>query len=176
VTGSGEHRDAQSRRLRCRLRAVAPDASASLRSIRPAVSPCSTIDPITVTGSRAQAQPPAPPPVRARTCNGGMTRRAGRRSPSATRSTRRSPPARNHARRAILVTAVAAGKIGERAGRVSNDYKVAKHFDRPIVNGFFSYQRNTSPARPRSTGSGWCAPRAPSIGSPPRRSCASTSS
>jgi hypothetical protein len=36
-----------------------------------------------------------------------------------------------------------AGKIGERAGRVSNNYKVAKHFDLEIADGSFSYQRNT---------------------------------
>ena len=34
-----------------------------------------------------------------------------------------------------------AGKIGERAGRVSNKYKVAKHFDLQIANGSFSYER-----------------------------------
>jgi hypothetical protein len=36
-----------------------------------------------------------------------------------------------------------AGKIGQRAGRVINKYKVAKHFDLAIVDGSFSYQRNT---------------------------------
>ena len=36
-----------------------------------------------------------------------------------------------------------AGKIGERAGRVSNKYKVAKHFDLQIADGSFSYQRKT---------------------------------
>ncbi len=34
-----------------------------------------------------------------------------------------------------------AGKIGERAGRVSNKYKVAKHFDLQIADGSFSYER-----------------------------------
>ncbi len=34
-----------------------------------------------------------------------------------------------------------AGKIGERAGRVSNKYKVAKHFELQIADGSFSYQR-----------------------------------
>jgi transposase len=36
-----------------------------------------------------------------------------------------------------------AGKIGERAGRVFNKYKVAKHFDLQIADGSFSYQRKT---------------------------------
>ena len=36
-----------------------------------------------------------------------------------------------------------AGKIGERAGGVSNKYKVAKHFDLQIADGSFSYQRKT---------------------------------
>jgi Transposase DDE domain len=35
----------------------------------------------------------------------------------------------------------AAGKIGERAGRVTNKYKVAKHFDLEIADGSFSYER-----------------------------------
>ena len=34
-----------------------------------------------------------------------------------------------------------AGRIGERAGRVSNKYKVAKHFELHIAEGSFSYQR-----------------------------------
>ena len=34
-----------------------------------------------------------------------------------------------------------AGKIGERAGRVSNKYKVAKHFELEIADGSFSYRR-----------------------------------
>jgi hypothetical protein len=36
-----------------------------------------------------------------------------------------------------------AGKIGERVGRVSNKYKVAKHFELQITDGSFSYQRKT---------------------------------
>jgi transposase len=36
-----------------------------------------------------------------------------------------------------------AGKIGERVGRVSNKYKVAKHFDLQIADGSFTYQRKT---------------------------------
>jgi transposase len=36
-----------------------------------------------------------------------------------------------------------AGKIGERAGRVSNKYKVAKHFELTIADGSFSYERKT---------------------------------
>jgi len=36
-----------------------------------------------------------------------------------------------------------AGKIGQRAGRVINKYKVAKHFELQIADGSFSYQRNT---------------------------------
>jgi hypothetical protein len=36
-----------------------------------------------------------------------------------------------------------AGKIGERAGRVSNKYKVAKHFDLQITDGSLSYERKT---------------------------------
>jgi transposase len=36
-----------------------------------------------------------------------------------------------------------AGKIGQRAGRVINKYKVAKHFDLQIADGSFSYQRKT---------------------------------
>ena len=35
-----------------------------------------------------------------------------------------------------------AGLIGERAGRVSNRYKVAKHFQLTIADGRFEYQRN----------------------------------
>ncbi len=34
-----------------------------------------------------------------------------------------------------------AGKIGERAGRVINKYKVAKHFELQIADGSFSYER-----------------------------------
>jgi Transposase DDE domain len=37
----------------------------------------------------------------------------------------------------------AAGKIGERVGRVSNKYKVAKHFELQIADGSFSYERKT---------------------------------
>jgi hypothetical protein len=36
-----------------------------------------------------------------------------------------------------------AGKIGERAGRVSNKYKVAKHFELEISDGHFAYRRKT---------------------------------
>jgi hypothetical protein len=36
-----------------------------------------------------------------------------------------------------------AGKIGERAGRVVNKYKVAKHFELTIADRAFSYQRKT---------------------------------
>jgi hypothetical protein len=36
-----------------------------------------------------------------------------------------------------------AGKIGERAGRVVNKYKVAKHFELEIADGSFTYQRKT---------------------------------
>jgi transposase len=36
-----------------------------------------------------------------------------------------------------------AGKIGERVGRVSNKYKVAKHFELGIAAGSFTYQRKT---------------------------------
>jgi hypothetical protein len=36
-----------------------------------------------------------------------------------------------------------AGKIGQRAGRVINKYKVAKHFELEIAHGSFSYERNT---------------------------------
>jgi len=36
-----------------------------------------------------------------------------------------------------------AGKIGQRAGRVVNKYKVAKHFDLQIADGSFSYERKT---------------------------------
>ena len=36
-----------------------------------------------------------------------------------------------------------AGKIGQRAGRVINKYKVAKHFDTQIADGSFTYQRKT---------------------------------
>src|ERR1035437_3389472 len=36
-----------------------------------------------------------------------------------------------------------AGKIGERAGKVSNKYKMAKHFELQIADGSFSYQRKT---------------------------------
>jgi hypothetical protein len=37
-----------------------------------------------------------------------------------------------------------AGKIGERVGRVSNRYKVAKHFELEIADGSFSYRRKHS--------------------------------
>jgi hypothetical protein len=36
-----------------------------------------------------------------------------------------------------------AGRIGERAGKVSNKYKVAKHFTLQIADGAFAYERNT---------------------------------
>jgi Transposase DDE domain len=36
-----------------------------------------------------------------------------------------------------------AGKIGQRAGRVINKYKLAKHFELNIADGSFSYQRKT---------------------------------
>src|SRR5207245_11179753 len=36
-----------------------------------------------------------------------------------------------------------AGKIGERVGRVSNKYKVAKHFELGIAERSFHYQRKT---------------------------------
>lgn len=36
-----------------------------------------------------------------------------------------------------------AGKIGERAGRVTNKYKVAKHFELQIEDGSFAYRRKT---------------------------------
>ena len=36
-----------------------------------------------------------------------------------------------------------AGRIGERVGRVSNKYKLAKHFELQITDGSFSYQRKT---------------------------------
>ena len=36
-----------------------------------------------------------------------------------------------------------AGKIGERAGRVSNKYKVAKHFELQIADSSFTYRRKT---------------------------------
>jgi DDE family transposase len=36
-----------------------------------------------------------------------------------------------------------AGKIGERAGKISNKYKVAKHFTLQITDGHFAYERKT---------------------------------
>jgi hypothetical protein len=36
-----------------------------------------------------------------------------------------------------------AGRIGERVGRVSNKYKVAKHFELEIADGSFGYERKT---------------------------------
>jgi hypothetical protein len=36
-----------------------------------------------------------------------------------------------------------AGQIGERAGKISNKYKVAKHFTLQIADGTFAYQRKT---------------------------------
>jgi Transposase DDE domain len=36
-----------------------------------------------------------------------------------------------------------AGKIGERAGKISNKYKVAKHFTLTIADGVFAYERKT---------------------------------
>jgi hypothetical protein len=36
-----------------------------------------------------------------------------------------------------------AGEIGERAGKVSNKYKVAKHFTLQIADGVFTYERKT---------------------------------
>ena len=72
-----------------------------------------------------------------------------------------------------------AGKIGERAGRVINKYKVAKHFELQIADGSLllpSARPSRSSRRPRSTGSTCCAPPAPTTSSPPRPSCASTNS
>ena len=36
-----------------------------------------------------------------------------------------------------------AGQIGERAGKISNKYKVAKHFTLKIADGAFAYERKT---------------------------------
>src|SRR6202022_4395174 len=36
-----------------------------------------------------------------------------------------------------------AGQIGERAGKISNKYKVAKHFTLQITDGAFGYERKT---------------------------------
>ena len=36
-----------------------------------------------------------------------------------------------------------AGQIGERAGKISNKYKVAKHFTLTIADGVFAYERKT---------------------------------
>jgi hypothetical protein len=36
-----------------------------------------------------------------------------------------------------------AGQIGERAGKISNKYKVAKHFTLTIADGAFAYERKT---------------------------------
>ncbi|MGH2851380.1 MAG: IS1634 family transposase, partial [Solirubrobacteraceae bacterium] len=46
-----------------------------------------------------------------------------------------------HGPRGTLKTATA-GKIGERAGRVINQRKMAKHFTLQIADGHFSYERN----------------------------------
>jgi Transposase DDE domain len=45
----------------------------------------------------------------------------------------------------------AAGKIGERVGRVSNKYKVAKHFELQIADGHFSYRRKTEQIQAEAT-------------------------
>ena len=52
--------------------------------------------------------------------------------------------------------AAAAGKIGTRAGRVVNRFKVAKHFELEISDGAFSYapqDRADHKRRPPSTAS-----------------------
>ena len=43
-----------------------------------------------------------------------------------------------------------AGNIGERAGRVVNKRKMAKHFTLQITDGAFRYQRNQRANRRRS--------------------------
>ena len=50
---------------------------------------------------------------------------------------------------------LSAGKIGERVGRVSNRYKVAKHFQLEIADGAFSFpaEPSRSTRRPRSSAS-----------------------
>src|SRR5512135_1487353 len=70
-----------------------------------------------------------------------------------------------------------AGKIGERAGRVVNKRKMAKHFTLQIADGSFSYGRNQAQIDKKRclTGSTWSAPPNPNRGSAPRRSCAPTS-
>lgn len=44
-----------------------------------------------------------------------------------------------------------AGQIGERVGRVSNKYKVAKHFELQIADGHFFYERKTQQIEAEAT-------------------------
>jgi transposase len=44
-----------------------------------------------------------------------------------------------------------AGKIGERAGRVSNKYKLAKHFELQIADGSFTYTRKSEQIQAEAT-------------------------
>jgi hypothetical protein len=44
-----------------------------------------------------------------------------------------------------------AGQIGERAGKVSNKYKVAKHFTLTITDGAFAYERKTEQINTEAT-------------------------
>ena len=84
------------------------------------------------SGSWCAATRPSPPnaPANAQSC-------WPRPSTSSTRSRRWSPGPAERLR------AADAGTIGQRAGRVVNKYKVAKHFTLDIADGHFAYQRNT---------------------------------
>ena len=52
-----------------------------------------------------------------------------------------------------------AGEIGERAGRVSNKYKVRKHFQLEIADGAFSFARKTEQIEAEATLDGLCVIR-----------------
>ena len=71
-----------------------------------------------------------------------------------------------------------AGAIGQRVGRVINKYKVAKHFELEITDGAFTYQRKTEQIQTEAALDGLYVLRTtcPTSNSPPKRSCASTSS
>ena len=71
-----------------------------------------------------------------------------------------------------------AGKIGERVGRVSDKYKVAKHFELHISDGSFSYQRKTEQIEAEAALDGIYVsePPATKTRSRARPWCASTSS
>ena len=71
-----------------------------------------------------------------------------------------------------------AGQIGERAGKVINKYKVAKHFTLQITDGAFAYERKTQQITSEAALDGLYAIRTtlPATGSAPAPRSAPTSS